>query len=123
MRKWTDEKIKHWNIENFGNDQEAQLKKVEEELLEVEKAKRGVFLSQAHSFNDFYQETADAYIAAVGLSNYEEYLALSRFLKNYLYSSIGIILDAFIDEKMEINIKRTFVKVNGTQHHVTKPHN
>lgn len=118
MRKWTDEKIKQWNFEKFGNNPDAQIKKVEEELLEIEKAKRGVFLSQSGNFKELYLETADAYIAAVGLSNYEEYLALSRHLRNSLYTPIGVVLDPFIDEKMEINLTRKFVKKNGTQHHI-----
>ena len=101
-------KIKEWNLQTFERDAVRQLNKVEEELLEVEKANRGVYNSQSSNFNEIYKETSDAYIATVGLSTYPEYAALSRFLRCKLYSSIGIVLDAFIDEKMEENIKRTF---------------
>lgn len=118
MRKWTDEEIKEWNIKTFEPDAIMQLNKVEEELLEVEKAKRRLFTSQySKDYNEIYFETADAYIAAVGLSRYPEYSALSRFLRNYIYNPIGVILDPFIDEKMEINITRKFVKKGNTQHH------
>lgn len=120
MRNWSDEKIKQWNIETFDSNPIAQLKKVEEELLEVEKSKRGIFGSQCKNFKDLYFELADVYIAAAGLARYEEYLALSRFLRCYVYSSIGIKLDPYIDEKMEINLKRTFEEKNGTQHHKVK---
>lgn len=118
MRKWTDEKIKDWNIKTFERDPVRQINKVEEELLEVEKAKRGVFNSQSSNFNDIYLETADAYIAAVGLGTYPEYAALSSFLRCTLYSSVGIVLDAFIDEKMEQNIKRTFENQGNVDHHI-----
>lgn len=118
MRKWTDEKIKDWNIKTFERDPVRQINKVEEELLEVEKANRGVYNSQSSNYNEIYKETADAYIAAVGLSTYPEYAALSRFLRNKLYSSIGLVLDAFIDEKMEQNIKRTFENQGNVDHHI-----
>ena len=118
MRKWTDEKIKEWNLKTFERDPVRQLNKVEEELLEVEKAKRGVFNSQAKNFNEVYFELADAYIAAAGLGTYPEYAALSRFLRNYIYSSMGIILDAYIDEKMEENTKRKFENRGNVDHHI-----
>ena len=118
MRKWTDEKIKEWNLQTFQRNAVRQINKVEEELLEVEKANRGVYNSQSSNFNEIYKETADAYIAAAGLSNYLEYAALSRFLRCKLYSSIGIVLDAFIDEKMEENIKRTFENRGKVDHHI-----
>lgn len=60
MRKWTDEKIKEWNLQTFRRNAVRQINKVEEELLEIEKAKRGVFNSQSSNFNDVYFETADA---------------------------------------------------------------
>ena len=118
MRKWTDEKIREWNLQTFQRNAVRQIKKVEEELLEVEKANRGVYNSQSSNFNEIYKETADAYIAAVGLGTYPEYAALSRFLRCKLYSSIGIVLDAFIDEKMEENIKRTFENLGKVDHHI-----
>lgn len=118
MRKWTDEKIKEWNLQTFRRNAVRQINKVEEELLEVEKAKRGVFNSQSSNFRNVYFETADAYIAAVGLSTYPEYVALSRHLRNMLYSSIGIALDAYIDEKMNENVKRNFQDQGNVDHHI-----
>ena len=118
MRNWTDEKIREWNLQTFERDPVRQLNKVEEELLEVEKAKRAVYNSQSSNFNEFYQETADAYIAAAGLSTYPEYAALSRLLRNKIYSSIGIVLDNYIDAKMEENIKRTFERQGNVDHHI-----
>ena len=118
MRNWTDEKIREWNLQTFTRNPVRQLNKVEEELLEIEKAKRGVFNSQSSNFNEIYKETADAYIAAVGLETYPEYAALSRFLRCKLYSSIGIVLDVFIDEKMKENIKRTFENRGNVDHHI-----
>lgn len=118
MRNWTDEKIKEWNLQTFQRNAVRQINKVEEELLEIEKAKRGVFNSQSSNFRDVYFETADAYIAAVGLSTYPEYAALSRHLRNTLYSSIGIVLDVYIDKKMEENIKRTFENQGKVDHHI-----
>ena len=118
MRKWTDEKIKEWNLQTFKRNAVRQINKVEEELLEVEKANRGVYNSQSSNFNEIYKETADAYIAAAGLSTYPEYAALSRFLRCKLYSSIGIVLDVFIDEKMKENIKRTFENRGNVDHHI-----
>lgn len=118
MRKWTDDKIKEWNIKTFDRDPIRQLNKVEEELLEVEKAKRGVFYSASKNYNCLYNELADAYIASVGLSTYDDYLALSRLLRNHIYPNISCVLDPFIDEKMEENLKRTFVKMKNVDHHV-----
>lgn len=118
MRKWTDEKIKEWNLKTFDRDVIRQLNKVEEELLEVEKAKRGVFCSQVKNYNQIYTELADAYIASVGLSTYDDFLALSRCLKNSIYPNISCVLDPFIDEKMEENVKRKFVKMKNVDHHV-----
>lgn len=118
MRKWTDEKIKEWNLQTFRRNAVRQINKVEEELLEVEKAKRGVFNSQSSNFNDIYLETADAYIAAVGLGTYPEYAALSRFLRCTLYSSVGIVLDAYIDTKMRENVKRNFQNQGNVDHHI-----
>lgn len=118
MRNWTDEKIREWNVNTFQRDAVRQLNKVEEELLEVEKANRGVYNSQSSNFKEIYRETADAYIAAAGLGTYPEYAALSRFLRSKLYSSIGIVLDVFIDEKMEENTLRTFENIGNVDHHI-----
>lgn len=35
-----------------------------------------------------------------------------------LYSSIGIVLDVYIDEKMKENTKRTFENYGNVDHHI-----
>ena len=119
MRKWSDDKILEWTMDTFPHNHEAQMLKVEEELLELEKAKRAVFQSQACNYVEVYKESADVVIAAIGLRRYPRYAAIGRAIYNAVYTPIRQALDLYIDEKMNENLTRTFRKTkNGTQHHI-----
>lgn len=110
------EEILEWNKRTFPYNPELQIKKVEEELLELEEAKRLQFTSQCLNFENIFEEAADVIIACIGLTRYPEYKAISRAIQCYVMtSSMRSILNKYIERKMAINKKRKFN--NKTFHH------
>ena len=106
MRKWTDENIIEWHEKTFPKiDILKQVEKVNEEILEFEKEKRSVYFSNNQSKN-FYLEMADVYISSVGLKRF--FPAISRAIQLSIPAPFTLILDRYIDEKMEINKDRVF---------------
>lgn len=113
--KWKDEDILEWNKSTFPHDPIKQLNKVEEELLELEQAKRQIFMTNQSSYHHVYEETADVIIACIGLKRYTEYAAISRAIYNYINTPFYNTIRPWIDNKMDENVKRTFDK--ETWHH------
>lgn len=116
--KWDDADIFQWNLDTFPADAEKQLKKVEEELLELEAAKRQVFTSQCTNYHHIYEESADVIIACIGLKRYPEYAAIARAVYNYVATPLFRVIRPWIDQKMDENVKRKFNL--KTYHHEEK---
>ena len=75
MTEWTNEAILEWHKQTFPNATlETQLRKVEDELREMDEAARA-FLEDETKLQDAIDETADVWISAVVLrERFESYI-------------------------------------------------
>ena len=117
MTKWTDEAIVEWHKKAFPNATlETQLKKVEDELQEMQDA-IDKFLKDKTSSDDPIEEVADVYIASVvlavrfnsmvGALVYNIHIKSISELMIKSADSAGAVLKA-VDAKMDKNAKRTW---------------
>lgn len=107
--KWTDKDIVDWHIKTFPDaDLPSQLMKLEEELKE--------FYEAIHKKDNksIRQELADVYIVCIVLRNrYKSYVGL-YILHHFFFSDKTM---KCVYKKMDINVQRTWVKVNGVYRH------
>lgn len=107
--KWTDKDIVEWHKKTFPDaDLHSQLMKLEEELKEYKEA-----------YNDIKkrQELADVYIVCLVLrKRYKSYIGL--FILQHFFISDRTM--EYVYAKMDVNSKRTWVKINGVYRHKDK---
>lgn len=114
INKELEKSILDWHIKTFDTTLSEQIDKLKEEVDEV---------INSNNMREFYKELSDCYIVAIALQRWSSYaMELAYFRIKALEDSVDWELpqesfERMIAEKLEINKKRKWEKVNGCYRH------
>jgi len=116
INKELEKDILNWHKNTFQDSTlESQFDKLKEEIQEVR---------NSENMRDFYSELSDCYIVAYAFQRWSDYameIALFRIKvleDEYCWEIPQESFEKMIAEKLEINKKRKWKKINNVYHHV-----